>query len=288
VLLKKKSEAIEVKDYRLISLIHSFGKLFDKVLSSQLAPHMDALVMPNQSAFIKGRAIHDNFIAVWSMAKLLHARRCSYVLLKIDIAKAFDTVTWAFLLDLPRHIGFSAKWISWVSMLLSTASTKILINGRPSQRICQARGLRQGDPLSPFLFVLTMEALNAMFKEADARGLLSPLRVPAIHHRVSLHAGDLVIFVLPTESDILLCCRPSSKLLQAPLASILTSVSVRSHPSDTVRIRLPLFNISFLVSLSTFLAVIWESTSRCTSLRRVSSSLLLMWWPDGCQPGKPG
>jgi hypothetical protein len=202
VLLKKKSEAIEVKDYRLISLIHSFGKLFDKVLSSQLAPHMDALVMPNQSAFIKGRAIHDNFIAVWSMAKLLHARRCSCVLLKIDIAKAFDTVTWAFLLDLPRHIGFSAKWISWVSLLLSTASTKILINGRPSQHICQARGLRQGDPLSPFLFVLTMEALNAMFKEADARGLLSPLRVPAIHHRVSLHAGDLVIFVLPTESDI--------------------------------------------------------------------------------------
>jgi hypothetical protein len=63
-------------------------------------------------------------------------------------------------------------------------------------------GWHLGDPLSPFLFVLTMEALNALFKEPDARGLLSPLCVPAIRHRVSLYADDLVIFVLPTESDI--------------------------------------------------------------------------------------
>jgi hypothetical protein len=144
---------------------------------------------------------HDNFIVVRSAAKLLHAHRRSCVLLKIDIAKAFDTVTCAFLLDLLHYIGFSAKWINWVSILLSTASTKNLLNGQPGQCICHACGLRQGDPFSPFVFVLTMEALNALFKEADARGLLSPLRVPAIRHRVSLYADDLVIFMLPTKSD---------------------------------------------------------------------------------------
>jgi hypothetical protein len=182
VLLRKKRKATEVRDFRPISLIHSLSKLIAKVLSTRLAPAMHALVTPNQSAFIKGRAIQDNVHAIQSTVKLLHVLRWPTVLLKIDLAKAFDTVNWAFLLELLCHMGFSRRWVNWVSILLSTASTKILVNGQPGRRIPHARGLHQGDPLSPLLFVIYMEALNSLVALADRRGLFTPLRSPNIRH----------------------------------------------------------------------------------------------------------
>jgi hypothetical protein len=111
VLLRKKELAEEVKHFRPINLIHSFTKLFAKVLSSRLAPLMPALVKPNQSTFSCGHAIHDNFRAVHTAAKLLHARRKVYILFKIDITKVFDSVNWAFLLDLLGYLGFSCHWV---------------------------------------------------------------------------------------------------------------------------------------------------------------------------------
>jgi hypothetical protein len=85
--------------------------------------------------------------------------------------------------------------------MLSTASTKVLINGRPGRRICHARGLRQGDPLSPFLFVIVMEVLNALIAEADRTALLTPLPENGIKYRTSIYADDLDIFLAPSEQD---------------------------------------------------------------------------------------
>jgi hypothetical protein len=118
------------------------------------------------------------------------------VLLKIDIAKAFDSVAWCFILDILEHMGFTRRWRNWVSAVLSTASTRILLNGRPGRRICHSRGLRQGDPLSPLLFVLAMEVLNRCFSWAEDQGLLSPIQALE-GSRVSLYVDDVVIFVLP-------------------------------------------------------------------------------------------
>ena len=131
ILLKKKTDAANVGDFRPISLIHSFAKLFTKVLARRLAVHMNNLVKPNQSAFIRTRLIHENYKAVQLTAKLLHRSKVPCSLLKIDIAKAFDTVNWQFLLDLLQHLGFSRRWVNWISIILSTASTKVILNGTP-------------------------------------------------------------------------------------------------------------------------------------------------------------
>jgi hypothetical protein len=133
--------------------------------------------------------------------KLLHARKWLCCLLKVDIANAFDTVSWPFLLELLHHAGFSRQWINWISILLSSASTRILLNTNPGSQICHGRGLRQGDPLSLLLFMLTMEALNALFRHVNCAGLLSPLRSQAIRHRVSLYANDLVVYISPSEHN---------------------------------------------------------------------------------------
>jgi hypothetical protein len=95
VLIRKNSAPKQVKDYHPISLVHSFSTLVMKVLSTRLAPFMHQLVQHNLSTFIKGRVIHDNFRTVQYTAKLLHARKWPSCLLKVDIAKAFDTVSLA-------------------------------------------------------------------------------------------------------------------------------------------------------------------------------------------------
>ncbi|WVZ53275.1 LOW QUALITY PROTEIN: hypothetical protein U9M48_004243 [Paspalum notatum var. saurae] len=198
VLLRKKNSPREVKDYRPISLVHSFSKLVTKVLAERLAPKLDALILKNQCAFIRGRSIHDCFRAVQLSCKLLYRQKTSCVLLKIDIARAFDSVAWPFLLELLEHRGFSRRWRDWMARILQTASTRILLNGRPGRRICHGRRLRQGDPLSPLLFVLVMDVLNSMISLAKREGMLTPLGHEGIRCRASFYVDDL-----PSRRDLL-------------------------------------------------------------------------------------
>lgn len=141
VLLRKTDNPAAVGDYRPISLMHSFGKLVTKVLARRLAPHMDAIVCRNQTAFIRGRRIHDNFRAVQLYCRWLHVCGHPCILLKVDITKAFDSVAWPFLLEVLTHAGFPDRWRDRIAAILSSPKTKVLVNGRASQRICHARGL---------------------------------------------------------------------------------------------------------------------------------------------------
>jgi hypothetical protein len=122
-------------------------------------PMLDSLVHCSQSAFIKGRYIQDNLRFVQASARLLHARWRPSLLLKIDISRAFNSVSWSFLLEMLRRVGFDTAWCDWILVLISTTSTRVLLNGDSGSWICHARGLRQGDPLSSMLFLLIMEAL---------------------------------------------------------------------------------------------------------------------------------
>lgn len=202
VLLRKNTTPSLLKDYRPIALMHSFSKLFAKCLARRLGPRLGDMVAPNQSAFIRGRSIHDNFRSIQLACKWLHSKKFPSLLLKIDIAKAFDSVGWPFLLEVLQHIGFPSRWREWISFLMSTASTRILLNGRPGRRIIHARGLRQGDPLSPMLFVIVMEVLNSLIAEADRGAALSSLPGQVLRHRASLYADDLVVLLAPVPADL--------------------------------------------------------------------------------------
>lgn len=174
-LLPKRADAESLFDYCPISLIHLIAKLFAKALSLRLAPRLGGMVSANQSTFIAGRSIHNNFLLVQQTARHIHNLKVPRMMLKLDIARAFDSVSWPFLLQILSHLGFGPRWREWISILLATASTRVLVNGVPGHPISHARGLRQGDPLSLMLFTLVIEVLNSLILRAVERGLLRRL-----------------------------------------------------------------------------------------------------------------
>lgn len=99
-------------------------------------------------------------------------------------------------------MGFGENWCNLLSSLLSTASTRILVNGEPGEPIRHQRGLRQGDPLSPMLFILVMDILNSLFTKATEEGLLQPLAQGRIRQRISLYADGVALFIQPTHEEM--------------------------------------------------------------------------------------
>lgn len=124
------------------------------------------------------------------------------MLFKIKIVKAFDSVSWPFLLEVLEHLGFSKAWTNWILVLLSSASTKVMVNGIQGNKICHARGLRQWDLISK-LFLMVMEFLN-LIQRADERALLQPLGLRSITHRALLYADDVRVFLSSIASDIVM------------------------------------------------------------------------------------
>jgi retron-type reverse transcriptase len=157
--IPKKGEAQPVTDYRLISVMHNTAKLMGSILAHRLDPHLDRIVSKSQHMFIKGRSIHDNFQYVQGAIKHFHRSKTPMLFIKFDIAKAFDSVRWEYMLELMEKIGFSQRWRNILSLLWSTTSSHILLNGEAGKPIKHDRELRQGDPLSTMLFILTMNPL---------------------------------------------------------------------------------------------------------------------------------
>ena len=163
---------------------------------------MNKLVSNAQSAFIKTRSIHDNFLYVRNLARRLHKSRTPTLLFKLDIKTAFDSVRWDYLMDLLQHLGFPPRFRDWVSAILASSTSRVLLNGIAGDPIKHGRGLRQGDPLSPLLFVLAIDPLHHILCKATAQGRIHKVRgrVPTV--RTSLYADDAAIFMKPKKEDI--------------------------------------------------------------------------------------
>lgn len=135
VLIPKVEVATEPKDFRPISLIHSFAKLLTKVLAIRLAAYIDNLISTSQSAFIRKRCIPENFMYVRGLARYFHRTKTPACLIKLDITKAFDSVSWEYLLELLHRRNFPARWLDWLAAILRTSSSSVLLNGTPGEPI---------------------------------------------------------------------------------------------------------------------------------------------------------
>ncbi|RVW70240.1 Transposon TX1 uncharacterized 149 kDa protein [Vitis vinifera] len=204
VLLPKKSLTKKISDFRPISLITSLYKIIAKVLSGRLRRVLHETIHSTQGAFVQGRQILD---AVLIANEIVDERRRlgeEGVVFKIDFEKAYDHMKWDFLDQVLEKKGFSPRWRKWMSGCLSLASYAVLVNGSVKGWVKASRGLRQGDPLSPFLFTLVAYVLSRMLLRAEERNMLEGFRVGRNRTRVShlQFADDTIFFSNTREEDL--------------------------------------------------------------------------------------
>ena len=198
-LIPKKQNASNIRDFRPISLIGSVYKLLAKVLANRLKGVLDSLISESQNAFVGGRKIWDSVLIA---NECLDSRLKSQVrgfICKLDIKKAYDHVDWNCLLHLLERMGFGDRWRRWIEVCISSVQFSVLVNSSPEGYFTSSRGLHQGDPLSPLLFLLVMEVLSRMLKKVESEGLIqgfsaggnanSSLRISHL-----LYADDTILF----------------------------------------------------------------------------------------------
>ena len=171
-------------------------------MANRLAPHLNRLVSNCQSVFIKRRCIQDNFLYVQSTVRRLHRLNKPGLFLKLDIQKAFDTIDWSYLLEVLQTLGFGPKWREWISFLFSMATSRAFLNGSQGDSFAHKRGVRQGDPLSPMLFILAIDPLQKILDLATHQGVLTPLPFATAKFRTSLYADAAAIFINPNQNKV--------------------------------------------------------------------------------------
>ncbi|GKE26600.1 putative RNA-directed DNA polymerase, partial [Tanacetum coccineum] len=196
MLVPKINDPLQMSDYCLISLIGCLYKIISKILSTRLAKVIHKLIGANQIAFLAGQQILDGCLIANEIVNYAKSEDSRLLLFKVDFEKAFDSVNWSFLHDIMQQMGFGVKWRRWVNTCMKSASIFVLVNGSPSREFKMERGLKQGDPLSPFLFLIAAEALQVLTLKACNKCVYKGLSLAEDGANVSLlqYADDALFF----------------------------------------------------------------------------------------------
>ena len=199
VLLPKKGETEDLRDFRPISLLRGLYKLLAKVLANRLKKVIGKVVSPDQNVFVKGRQILDVSLIANEVIDVWQKMSEKGLIYKLDIEKAYDSINWLFLMKVMQKMGFGPKWLSWMWWCISTTKYSIMVNEVPAGFFSSSKGLRQGDPLSPYLFVMGMEVLSVLIRRVMEGGFISGCNIKrgrgrVVHITHLLFVDDTTIF----------------------------------------------------------------------------------------------
>ena len=199
-LIPKINNRQKVSDYRPIALCNVYYKIYSKFFTRCLQPMMEKLISENQSAFVPGRAVGDNVLITHEVLHYLKTskaeQRCA-IAVKTDMSKAYDRLEWDFILLVMLRLGFHQKLVNCIMQCISSVTYSFLINGLPRGKVVPSRGIRQGDPLSPYIFIMCSEVLSGLCNRAQEDGSLKGLRVARASPRINhlLFANDTMFFL---------------------------------------------------------------------------------------------
>lgn len=197
-LIPKSDNPENIKMFRPISLCNVRYKIITKIIVARLRPLLDKIISPFQSSFIPGRSTNDNIIITQEILHSLRSKKGKKggILLKIDLEKAYDKISWKFLLDTLLFFNLDPSLTALIMSCITSVKTAILWNGEPLEEFSPGRGIRQGDPLSPYLFVLCMERLSILIDSKCGEGNWKGIKVSrdsvALTHL--FFADDLILF----------------------------------------------------------------------------------------------
>ena len=167
-----------LENYRLINLCNTVYKVVTKIIVARLWPYLDKLISPMQTAFVPGHKGINNVIIAQEVIHSLGKKKgmTGYKALKIDLEKAYDKLEWSFIRDMLIRANLPMDIIDVIMRCVSTISTSILFNEEALNPIFPSRGIRQGDPIYPYLFILCMDFLRQLIKEKCSEKLWQPVK----------------------------------------------------------------------------------------------------------------
>ena len=206
VLIPKVKEPKRVTDFRPISLCNVVFRITSKVIANRLKKILPSIIGDTQSAFVHGRLITDNVLVAFETMHHINGKmggKRGEMALKLDMSKAYDRVEWLCLEKIMAKLGFGEKWRSLIMKCVTSVSYSVKINGKPRGKIIPSRGIRQGDPLSPYLFLLCVEGLSALIKKSMDMGEMEGKTIcrgaPCLSHL--FFANDSIIFCKATLNE---------------------------------------------------------------------------------------
>lgn len=203
-LIPKKENATAVRDFRPIACCTVMYKIISKVLANRLQRVLDVIICDSQSAFVQGRLIFDNIILSHELVKGYNRKHISpRCMVKVDIQKAYDSVEWPFIKQMLDELGFPYQFTKWIMICLTSVTYTINVNGELVEPFQARRGIRQGDPISPYLFVICMEYLNRCLMGLEQnRNFHYHPRCKKLHLTHVCFADDLLLFTRGDVSSI--------------------------------------------------------------------------------------
>ncbi|XP_026384273.1 uncharacterized protein LOC113279836 [Papaver somniferum] len=229
-----------VSQYRPIGLCNFIYKILFKTLANRLKPFMDNIISQNQSAFIPKRSISDNILlASEAIYSVNHNDKVEgTAAIKLDMSKAYDKLEWSFLEKVLRRMGLAENWIKLINQCVSTVSYSVLLNGSPTGFFQPERGLRQGDPLSPYLYIICAEALSSYIDSLQRNGTLKGIKICKISPQMThlLFADDCLLFSSATTENLTVIkgylqkyCLASGQEINFDKSGILFSRKIPEH-----------------------------------------------------------
>ncbi|KAL0405567.1 UNVERIFIED_CONTAM: hypothetical protein Slati_3870600 [Sesamum latifolium] len=207
VLIPKCPNPSNMSHFRLISLCNVIYKLASNVIANRVKPFLGALISDSQSTFVPGRLIMDNMLLAYELNHFLKHKtwgRKGHSSIKLDISKAYDRVEWVFLERVLGRLGFNEGFVQLVMKCVSIVLFSFFLNGEQFGFLSLERDLRQGDPLSPYLFLFCAEAFSGLIRKAESEGTIEGVVVsraaPPVSHL--LFADDTLIFCQATKEAL--------------------------------------------------------------------------------------
>lgn len=262
-LIPKIDSPYKVHHFRPISLCNTIYKIVSKVIVNRLRPFMGNIISPNQAGFIAGRKATDNIIIANEVIHTIRKKKGKggFMIAKMDLSKAYDKLSWVFIREVLVSTGFPPKLVGIIMSCVTSVSFEIAWQGLKSCTFNPTCGIRQGDPLSPFLFILCLNELSKSLHYNQEKGKFNPIKLNRKHKGIShlFFADDILLFcrAIPNQLSNLLSiinnfCEKAGLELNLEKSNVFVSPNTRTEVKRAIKQDI---HIKFTTNLGNYLGL---------------------------------